>query len=891
MDRWEPAPTARAPLAALVSAVTDAAGLRFLALHGHEAINAPFEWTVEAVSPHDDLDADRLLGEPVAVSLEMPGTAPLPTGVVAPRRWFHGQVAAVARAGVHGRFARYVLTLRPWLWFLGRNADCRIFQEQSTPEIVRAVFEDWPQIARFESRLADRYAVRRYAVQYRESDMAFVCRLMEEDGIAFHFEHDASGHTLVLTDGAGARRAMPGYETIACSTADARTLREAECVTLWDARREVRAGRVVLADHDFKRPRDPVGATHADPRAHALGDIETFDAPGRFFNDATEGPAGEGGTLGEARARIAMERLEAGHFTIAAEATARGIAAGHRFALAGHPRADQNDAVLVTRAEHTLRVAAPESRRADAALPAYHVRFDALPIARPYRPPLRTPRPTMPGPQSAVVVGPPGTELHTDAFGRVKLAFHWDRNVRGDRKPGSGGAPLPDADRTCWVRVAQPWAGREWGANFLPRVGQEVLVDFLDGDPDRPVVTGRFHNGEQSPVAFTATGALPGNQAIAGLRSKEIGSQRYNELLFDDTAGAIRAKLSSEHASTQLHLGFVTHPRDGARADPRGEGFELRTDAWGAVRGAKGLFLSADGRAHAVGGLLDRHELVACLEEALALAKSLAGQASEQHAGAADVGAQERLAEAAKAWGAGSNAEAAGGGGAGAGGGGAGGGQPIVAISGPAGVAVAAQQGVTVTGGTHVDVVARRNVQSSSGLRTHLHAGTGMTFFAHDGGIRSVAHRGPQIVQAQHDDVAVDAAKHVAVTANGGHVLVQASDHVLLVEKGGAYIKLAGGNIEIGGPGELRVRTARYTFTGPASGKVELGRATTANVGRRYRFVDPASGQPIEGAAFELSNDAGKVLSGDTSTRGETALRESDSYEAHTVRFRFPEDE
>jgi type VI secretion system secreted protein VgrG len=884
MDRWEPAPTAHAPLAALVSPATDAAGLRFLALSGHEAIGAPFEWTVEAVSPRDDLDADRLLGEPVAVSLEMPGTTPLPSGVVAPRRWFHGHVAAVARAGVHSRFARYLLTLRPWLWFLGRNADCRIFQEMSTPEIVRAVFEDWPEIARFESRLAERYAVRRYAVQYRESDLAFVCRLMEEDGIAFHFEHAESGHTLVLTDGPGARRAMPGYETIACSTGDGWTLRESECVTQWDVRREVRAGRVAFADHDFKRPRQPIGATHADPRAHALGDIASFDAPGRFFNDATEGPAGEGGTLGEARARIAMERLEAEHFGIAGEATARGIAAGHRFTLAGHPRADRNEAVLVTRAEHLLRVAPPESQRPEAALPAYRVRFDALPTSKPYRPPLRTPRPTMPGPQSAVVVGPPGTELHTDAFGRVKLAFHWDRNMRGDRKPGSGGAPLPDADRTCWVRVAQPWAGRQWGANFLPRVGQEVLVDFLDGDPDRPVVTGRLHNGEQTPVAFTATGALPGNQAIAGLRSKEIGGQRYNELLFDDTAGAIRAKLSSEHASSQLHLGYVTHPRDGARADPRGEGFELRTDAWGAVRAAKGLFLSADGRAHAVGGLLDRHELVACLEEALQLAKSLAGLASEQNAGTADVAAQERLAEAAKSWGAGSNAESAGGS--------AGdGGQPIVGVSGPAGVAVASPQGVTVTGGAHVDVVARRNVQLSSGLRTHLHAGTGMTFFSHSGGIRSVAHRGPQVVQAQDDDVALDAAKNVAVTANAGHVVVQASDHVLLVEKGGAYIKLAGGNVEIGGPGELRVRTARYTFTGPAHGKVELGRATGANVGRRYRFVDPASGQPIEGASFEVSNDAGKVLSGDTSASGETGLRESDGYEAHTIRFRFPEDE
>lgn len=849
--------------------------LRFWRFEGEEAIGSLFEWRIEALSAEASLDFEAWLGQPMALALERPGIAIGNAAGAASDRFFHGHLAAVRQAGSVGRYYRYTLTLRPWLWLLSRNADCRIFQELSTPEIARALFGEHAGVARVQSRLGERYAKRRYCVQYRESDFAFVTRLFEEDGIGYHFRHEEAGHTLVLTDALSTREPTPGYARIPYSAGSAIEQGVHEAITLWHHEREIRPGRVLLADYDFKKPAATLQAGRSDPRAHAHADAAQFDYPGAYYNDPhAEGEAGVGEPLGTARAQIALERFEAAHHRLGGSTNARGITSGAVFTLTDSPRNDQNGEHLIIAATHALQMTGLEARPGTADPPSYRCELTVLPVATTYRPPLRTARAIVSGPQTATVVGPAGEEIHTDRFGRVKLRFHWDRN------PGTEAAPLPNERLTCWVRISQPWAGQQWGGNFLPRVGQEVLVDFLEGNPDRPIVTGRLYNASQMPAAFSQAGALPRNKALAGLRSKEYQGTGYNELLFDDTNGELRTKLSSEAGKSQLNLGHLVHPRAEESSAPRGEGFELRTDQWGAVRAAKGLFLSADGRHQALGGQLSREELVRCLEEALKLARSLTDQAGAHQADSADSSAREAIGAAAKQWGNGSNAEASDSG-SGAGG------EPLIALSAPAGIALATPKGITATSGENTDLIAQKNQQLTSGQQTHLHAGTGVRVFAHSGGIKSIAHQGQHLVQAQHDDVVVNAGQSVHLTASQAHVLIEATSHITLVEAGGAYLKLQGGAIELGCPGAFTVKAASYNLVGPASAQVELPKFATGDVGRALRLLDPASGTALQNAKFSLSKTSG-ALDGSTDGSGRTPLDESPHYEFG--RFEFKKD-
>jgi type VI secretion system secreted protein VgrG len=739
-------------------------------------------------------------------------------------RHVDGIVAGARLIDQLGRYSRYEVELRPWLWFLSLTTDSRIFQDQTIPEILQAVFADHP-IAKVELKLTHSYAKRPYTVQHRQSDLEFVNWLCELEGITYHFTHAAGSHTLVLTDSIAKHIDCPGYETVPFNAQVGKRREDEQSLLDWQPARQVASSQVVVSDYAWQAPAQPKTDQRVAPdHAPKLGakQTEIYAAPGLFHKESRE----ESEALHQAQ--VALEALGAPTDTYTGRTTARAVYAGSCFALVKHAQSALNKRYLITAHQLTavfanyegidpelLAKLAPEL--VSAAGGAYFAcSIHAQPDTLPFRPARTTARPIVPGIQTATVVGGSAGngEIHTDEWGRVKVHFGWDRYGQRDGKD------------TCWLRVSLPWAGANWGSQFIPRIGQEVLVGFADGDPDAPIVIGRVNNGANRPTTFSSTGSLPGNQALAGFKSKEIGGGGYNQVLFDDTTGQVRAQVASTEGASQLNLGWLVHPRadqaagegEGpaakANAQPRGQGFELRTDEWGAVRAAKGLLITTDGKVGAVGGALDRHELVMLMEETLAMAKQLNDAAKTHKATSAqdekadtgtDLKPREQQAKEVKGLGTGANNEEKAN-------------DPTanhLALHSPAGIVAATPKQLSLNSGEHTDILAQKNLQTASGLQTHIQATTGLRQFTHSGGIHLIANEGKVLIQSQHADTEINAEQAFRVTASQKHILLEAKEHITLVESGGGYLKISGGNIEIGGPGNFTVKTAKYDLKTP----------------------------------------------------------------------------
>ncbi|MCB1915653.1 MAG: type VI secretion system tip protein VgrG [Rhodocyclaceae bacterium] len=484
--------------------------LLFYRMQAIEALSRVPEFHLECLSENRAIDADAILAAKVCVTMRLADDS---------ARDFCGFVTRFAQAGMQGRYHVYHATVRPWLWFLTRTADCRIFQHQTVPEIVRAVFADHPT-ADFEDRLTATYSVRKYCVQYRETDHDFVSRLMEEEGIYHFFEYKGGRNILVLADSLSAHGPFPGYDSVPFVKPRSGARAEHEHISTWRVEREVRPGRFVHGDYDFQKPdvRLEVGALVQ--RRHPHADYEVFDYPGEYYDKAD----------GEVLIKTRRDEAHSGFEVAAGEANVRGIACGRLFTFSDHPRADRNREYLLTRTELACQAEGYESDRPDGA--SYHCRFQALSSDQQFRPPRITPRPLVKGLQTAVVTGPAGEEIFTDEWGRVKLQFHWDRYGRRDE------------NSSCWVRVAQPWAGKNFGMMAVPRIGQEVVVEFVEGDPDRPLVTGRVYNAGQMPPW-----GLPANQTQTGILSRSSQGGVYdnaNAIRFEDKRGEEQLWLHAE---------------------------------------------------------------------------------------------------------------------------------------------------------------------------------------------------------------------------------------------------------------------------------------------------------------------------------------------------------
>lgn len=483
--------------------------LRFERLHAREELGRLSEFRISALSLKESLSPRDILGRHVTVTHN---------GLDAGPRHYDGCAVRFGLAGMEGRFYRYEIIVRPWLWLLTRNADCRIFQNQSTPDIIKAIFGKYPD-ASFDLRLTASYNLRDYCVQYRETDFDFVSRLMEEEGIYYFFTHAEGKHTLVLGDSISAHDATAGYEELPFLPEGGRGRAATETVSEWSLARQISTAAYVLDDFDFERPHGDLMQSRIMSSSDGGAEFEFYDYPGRYVLH------GDGHRYAQTR----LEELRTPYDTIEGRGAIAGLACGALFKLADHPREDQNREYLITATEITLAHAGHESR---AARNEVSCRFSAMPSAESFRPERRTPKGIVRGPQTAIVVGPAGDEIHTDKYGRVKVQFHWDRLGK------------KDAESSCWIRVSHPWAGKNWGMIAIPRIGQEVIVDFLEGDPDRPIITGRVYNAVQLPPY-----ALPGNMTQTGIKtrsSKGGTDENFNEIRFEDKKGSEQLFIHAE---------------------------------------------------------------------------------------------------------------------------------------------------------------------------------------------------------------------------------------------------------------------------------------------------------------------------------------------------------
>jgi type VI secretion system secreted protein VgrG len=498
-------------LAKVVTSLGEA--LLFNRLEGSDGLSRNGEYRVTVLSRRGDIQADELLGRSVSTVVTTPRGS---------EREFNGLAVGFYQAGQQGRYHQYLIVVRPWTWLLTRTSDCRIFQEKTVRDIISVVLADHPY-ADFEFQLTGSYSPWTYCVQYRETDFNFLARLMEQEGMHFFFRHQGGKHTLVIADGAQAHEAAGFYDTLPYIEPEASRARQDEGVREWSHGSEIQPTRFIQRDFNFEKPRADMQADARPARPlkhdHAAA-FEVFDYPGEY-EDRSEG---------QRLATVRMEEMRYQFDVFNGESNAAGLATGRLFRLSDHPRDDQNQEYLIVGADYHVEESPPESEIARTEL--FSIRFRAIPSAQSFQPPRLTPKPIVQGPQTAIVVGKAGEEIHTDKYGRVKVQFHWDRYGKKDE------------NSSCWIRVSHPWAGQNWGMIAIPRTGQEVIVEFLEGDPDRPIITGRVYNADQMPPY-----ALPANMTQTGIKtrsSKGGGVDNFNEIRFDDKMGAEQLYIHAE---------------------------------------------------------------------------------------------------------------------------------------------------------------------------------------------------------------------------------------------------------------------------------------------------------------------------------------------------------
>ncbi|MFC7421234.1 type VI secretion system Vgr family protein [Iodobacter arcticus] len=814
---------------------------------GKEGLNQAYSYQVDCLSPDAALELKSLLGLPVVLSIaDANGSEIARCGVISQAQLL----------GSDGGFAKYALTVEPPFALLRYRRTSRIFQELSVPDIVKQVLAEhqaknpvFAAVQTLDFKLSGTHSPRSYCVQYRESDFDFITRLLAEEGLGWNWVHLASDNPqvqLLIFDDAFA---IPEAQESLVRFHRADAAEESDALTEWHSQRQVGSSSVSLASFDYKTTTtnqsfDESYIDQGDGGQQLQVSFEDYDPQSLYYASDNEGLS--------RYARLRQQALDAQKKSFTGSGTLRSLQAGQWFRLEDHP-AHEYDAAeqrefAVTELKFTannnfpadltrqLGLVAPSLLATDAAKP-YHADFTAQRRGQPITPRFahsEHSKPKSRGLQTATVVGPAGSEVHTDEQGRIKIQWHWQRTAEHPEF----GANLDDKS-SCWVRVAYPSAGAGFGHQFIPRIGQEVTICFLEGDIDRPIVTGVVYNGSHSVPNFSGAGALPANKTLSGIKTKEHEGGQYGELLFDDTKGEVRTKLSSEHGKTQLNLGYLIHPRTDGKGEPRGEGFELRTDNQGAIR-ANGLLISTEAKSGASGKQLDHSPAQSQLESALALAQSLGETATNQLADTIETGDEGKTVEAdnsagskastghlyhhvhaSKSLEAGSNTDKdgktksqdqAGQ-------------QKIILLYGEDGIAITSPQSQTITAGTNLDLVAQRDTNQTSGRRWIHNVGQHISLFVagvkDQVALKLIAAKGKIQLQAQSDDIEITADKNVKITACKESIHVVAKDEILMTA-GGAYIRIKGGNIEIHCPGEVSIKGANHEISGPASMNVRL---------------------------------------------------------------------
>jgi type VI secretion system secreted protein VgrG len=478
---------------------------------GHEAISRLFSFHLDLLTEHGPIDFTQIIGKNVTISVAQSDNTV---------RYFNGMVSQFAQSGSDTKFMHYQMEVVPWTWMLTRYADCKIFHNKKVGDILEQVFQD-RGFQDYKLSLNGGYSPLEYCVQYRETDFNFISRLMEQNGIFYFFQHEKGKHTMVIADSSSIHEPCPGQESAGYNLVGG-GLDADDVVNSWNIEQELRTGKYTLTDYNFKTPSASLLATESTiVSVGGNASFEIFDYPGEYTT------RGDGSTF----AKLRMQEDEAGHLVAHGSSVCRAFTSGYKFDLVDHYQDSMNASYVLTEIQHIASVRETYIG-SGGGNENYSNHFTCIPETVPFRPARLTPKPFVQGPQTAVVVGKSsdvgagddggggdGEEIWVDKYGRVIVLFPWDRAGKC----------------SCRVRVSQDWAGQGWGAITIPRVGQEVIVSFLEGDPDRPIITGRVYNADQ-----TVPYPLPDNQTRSTFKtrsSKYGGTDNYNELRFEDKKG------------------------------------------------------------------------------------------------------------------------------------------------------------------------------------------------------------------------------------------------------------------------------------------------------------------------------------------------------------------
>lgn len=932
-------------------------------VRAEEGISQGYTYQIDALSTDAGIELKTLLGQPALLRLLSAGSYDTP-------RAFHGHITKVAMNGSNGGFARYTLTVQPWTAFLAHGSDSRIFQDMSVFEILEAVFgayEGQGTLApAWRLDIADQsiYPKRSLTTQYRESDLAFVERLMHEEGLFYFFEHSGDAdspalgsHTMVIADHNGAFQ--PNVQSTVLFTQPGAVMK-VDSIDRWRSEARWSTNAIEMSSWDYRavnhRPVSSSGSGEAPM-------LTSRDTPGAYAYQSRE--------QGQRIADNQIQALEAARQMLVAAGTVRTLSPGTTFTLHGQAQFDQASSddgrtFVVVRAVHLMHnnlsadllggvikllgqgaVAAAGDKEfklhallaaKDISLhavgsgmgqrPMYRNRLDVLLSSVPYRSSgqdghghLLHPRPTVVGQQSAIVVGPAGAVIHTDRDHRIKVQFHWQRGAASHSRlnhpapDGHSGAPGDDSAGT-WVRVATPVAGANWGSNTVPRVGQEVLIDFLEGNIDRPVVIGSLYNGrgqkdaqynQVSQGAGAATGNAPAwfpgesgghahPAALSGIKtqtmqSSQNGGGAYNQLVFDDSPGQARVALQrhakAHEGSAELNLGHLRHQTDNQRLATVGFGAELKTAHSAALRAGMGLLLSSDARGGAAGGQLDSQEAQAQIEQSYQLQLDMATLAQKHNAMLKDEPEAAKLAAVAQMARSIEVVKSADEGSSGAGGGHGSAtaySEPHLQLSSPAGITATTPADAIFAAGNTGSISAGQDINFASQGNAFSTVKGGISLFTYgkaskadkpnqETGIKLHAASGKVSVQAQSDILKVTADKAITVASVTKSVTMAAKEHVMLTAQG-AYLKLEGGNIMIHGPGTMEFKASMKELAGPASATAALPALPQVgdvenSIEILFHYDDLT---PIPGAAYKVTFENGTVREGTLDDKGHAVL-------------------
>lgn len=820
---------------------------------GHARLGRDYEFVIDAISTRGkEIKLKALIGKAVTLWILQSDGTYLP---------HHGYVHTFSRLGADGYLTIYRLEFTSWMNFLRLRRDMRDWQEQSGEQIVADVFNQHPQ-----ARGAYRFQLRRpmprysYRVQW-EYDWNFVHRSLEEAGVFGRFEQaeDGKSHTLVLLDDLYDLPQL-AQQTIRFHRTGLRE--EVDGFTQWKERQRIQSASLTTSTFDYKRPDLPMrtgGPISLNKDTPADGEV--YDYTGAY----TWGER----VQGDHQATVRLDAWESETQRFEAVGSVRNAMPGYWFLLKNHPlhdagsEQDRQFAILATtwviqnnlpgmddvadfprslRAEIAAHAKANAGgvrvKHADGSEGFFQVEIEAQRRRLPFRSPLEHRKPVMQL-QTAIVAGLRGEEVFTDPLNRVKVWFPWNR--RNDR----------DDKASCWVRAAFPDAGDTRGGHFPLRAGDEVLVGFAGGDCDRPVIIGRMHGGTTPPIWHT-------NGLLSGFRSKEYGGRGFNQLVLDDSTGQNRIHLYSTSADSHLHLGYLIDQTNNTRGAYLGTGFDLKSSGYGAIRASQGLYVTTHTKA-ANSQPLEVNETQQQLIDAESVVEGLS-EISEQHQAESLKDAHDTLRAFTDATRQSVPGNASGGRTAGGGTGNANGfEQPIMLLGAPAAIGLSSRQSVHVAATHHVNVVSGQSAHLAVGKSLLASIGQKLSLFVQNAGMKLFAAKGKVEVQAQSDNVELTAHKSVKLLSTTENVEV-AADQAVLLASGGAYIRLAGGNIEIHAPGKVDVKGAQHIFDGPASMGYPLPAARPDQPGQLELLHKYANGAPVKGGAFSVFDSAGQLL-------------------------------